>query len=291
MAFDWNSYQTAPTGYNNTTGQPNVDPSQLQTGSDFLTNPNNPFYSPGATPSSPGGITFDPSQTAPSSPLNPANGGSGGITGMPVGGPPAPEQSGDLKYNGGQTWDQNYFTTNFGMPKTPQELVALEGKITAAGGKVLRNAAGVAGKIQTPDGRIIDVINSAGAGGNGFQWLDGGGSTGSSAGGYGTVPGLGFGSFVSPFTAPTEQDALNSPGLQFALNNANRMMQNSAAAKGTLLNGRVVEAENAANIGNALQGYQGVFDRSYQTQTRNQDAPFDKFYRTASLGQTAAAAS
>src|SRR5690349_10324219 len=72
-----------------------------------------------------------------------------GVSGMGPGGTPP------LAPTGGQYWDQNYFSTNFGTPKTPQELIALEAKITAAGGKVLRNAAGVAGKIQTPDGRII----------------------------------------------------------------------------------------------------------------------------------------
>ncbi len=208
-----------------------------------------------------------------------------GVSGAAPGGvpTPTPTTTGAPTAGGGQRWDQAYFSSTFGSPKTPQELIAMEQQITAAGGKVLRNASGVAGKIQTPDGRIIDVINSAGAGGNGFQWLegDGGGQNGSNLGSLG----YGFGSSMAPFVPPTAEDAINSPGLQFALGEANRMGQNSAAAKGTLLNGRFQQALNASNIGNALQGYQGVFDRAYQTQTRNTDAPFDKNYRLATLGK------
>jgi len=184
----------------------------------------------------------------------------------------------------GQTWDQNYFTQNFGTPRTPQELVALESKITAAGGKVLRNASGVAGKIQTPDGRIIDVINSAGTGGNGFQWLEGPGGGGSASNPLSSL-GYSFGDSMQKFQDPTAQQALDSPGLQFALSEANRMAQNGAAAKGTLLNGRFQQALSASNIGNALQGYGDVYNRAYQTFTRNQDAPWAKQLSLATLGK------
>lgn len=90
-------------------------------------------------------------------------------------------------------WDEAYFRTTFGAPRTPNELLALESRITEAGGKVLRNAAGVAGKIMTPDGRIVDVIYAAGAGGQGFQWLEGGGN----------VPG--GGEFTDPWGSAFEQ--------------------------------------------------------------------------------------
>jgi hypothetical protein len=65
---------------------------------------------------------------------------------------------------------------------------------------VLRNAAGVAGKIQLPNGQIIDVINAAGAGGNGFQWLtgDGGGGVGYGGGGFSQFSSGPLGGFASP---------------------------------------------------------------------------------------------
>jgi hypothetical protein len=197
----------------------------------------------------------------------------------------------------GANWDQNWFSTNIGTPKTPQELVALEDKITAAGGKVLRNASGVAGKIQTPDGRIVDVINAAGAGGNGFQWLTGDGGSGGGAGGG--AAGMGYGALLAPwtqnFTAPTADQALQSPGLQFALDEANRIGQNSAAAHGTLLNGRVQQALQGSNVQNALQGYGDVYNRAlgeYGIQRQNfydnQDRPYSKLSGLAGMGETAA---
>jgi hypothetical protein len=192
----------------------------------------------------------------------------------------------------GQTWDQNYFATNFGTPKTPQELIALESKITAAGGKVLRNAAGVAGKIQTPDGRIIDVINSAGTGGNGFQWLEGGGGGQGSA-----LAGLGynFGDSMKPFgekyALPTLNEFKASPFYGAGLDAYNRQLQNNPAARGTLLNGRVQEGIGKSLMDFGLTQYgqlaglnKGVFDTNFDIFKRNQDAPFAKNLSLAELG-------
>jgi hypothetical protein len=64
----------------------------------------------------------------------------------------------------------------------------------------------------------------------------------------------GFGSLWN--TLPSAADAQNMPGIQFALDEANRGMQAGAAAKGTLLNGRVQQAIGASNVQNALNmGY------------------------------------
>lgn len=76
-------------------------------------------------------------------------------------------------------WDEGRFTQQFGRPNTVAELEALEPKLNAAGIKLARNAQGVAGKIVLPNGQYVDVMNSAGLGGKGFQWLtDDGGSGG-----------------------------------------------------------------------------------------------------------------
>lgn len=53
-----------------------------------------------------------------------------------------------------------------GLPSTPQNLQKMAPQLQAAGIKVLTNAEGVAGKIQfNDDGQIVDVIQSAGLGG------------------------------------------------------------------------------------------------------------------------------
>jgi hypothetical protein len=127
------------------------------------------------------------------------------------------------------------------------------------------------------------------------------GGGGMPSSGYGSLNGLSAGYMTSPigqFQEPTTQDYLNDPGLRFALGEANRMGQNSAAAKGTLLNGRFQQALAASNIGNALQGVGDIYNRKANTfginfgvQTRNQDAPFDKYYRLSDLGQRATSAS
>jgi hypothetical protein len=83
-----------------------------------------------------------------------------------------------------QNWDEGTFAAQFGRPGTPQELIALEPKLAEQGIKVLRNAEGTAGKIQLPNGQIVDVILSAGLGGRGFSWQtgSGGGQGGSYSG-------------------------------------------------------------------------------------------------------------
>jgi hypothetical protein len=87
----------------------------------------------------------------------------------------------------GPRWDAAWFQQNIGTPNTMAELLALQDKIKAAGGKLNQNASGQwNGKITTPDGRIIDIMYAAGEGGKGFQWLEGGGGdNGNPAVGYG----------------------------------------------------------------------------------------------------------
>jgi hypothetical protein len=197
-----------------------------------------------------------------------------------------------------QNWDQGTFQQQFGSPGTPQELEALESRLNAQGIKVSRNAAGVAGKIILPNGQYVDVINSAGAGGKGFQWLTGdGGAPGGAQGGG--AAGMNFGSLLTPwtqnFSAPTAEEALNSPGLKFALDEANRIGQASAASHGSLLNGRVQQALGASNVQNALQGYGDVYNRAlgeYGLQRENfynnQDRPYTKLSGLAGMGANAA---
>lgn len=240
-------------------------------------------------------VSFDPAQRSANTGIT-----GGSVLPSPTTQDPASQQAFQTAMStigqpsaGGQSWDQNYFTQTFGTPGTPQELLALEQQITAAGGKVLKNAAGVAGKIQTPDGRIIDVINAAGAGGRGFQWLDGGGGQG---GNQLAALGYGFGSSMAPWTeqfaGPTAQQAMDSPGVEFALAQKNRLMQGNAAARGISGNYRAQEAIGQSLGQSALGMYGDIYNRSLgeyglrrDNFFQNQDRPFEKNYQLAQLGK------
>ena len=151
-------------------------------------------------------------------------------------------------------------------------------------------------KLTFPGGQAFQAVRSAGLGGGiGPAWDDisGGGAQG------GGAAGAGFGSYLTPwdkqFAAPTAEEALNSPGLKFALEEANRIGQNSAAAHGSLLNGRVQQALGASNVQNALQGYGDVYNRAMgeyklgrENFYNNQDRPYTKLSGLAGMGADAA---
>lgn len=88
---------------------------------------------------------------------------------------------------------QGFFNSLFpGSTLTPAQLVAQEQNLAKYGIKVLRNASGVAGKVQLPSGQIIDVIQGASAGINKKQWL--------------AVPGVGqTNEFTDPITSNYER--------------------------------------------------------------------------------------
>ncbi len=154
-------------------------------------------------------------------------------------------------------------------------------------------------KVYGPGGAYWgDAVIAAGLGGQGKSGLSGDTGGGGQAGGNNTLAGMGygFGASMSPwtkqFSAPTAQQAIDSPGVKFGLEEANRMMQIGPAAKGTLFNGRVQQAIGASNVGNALQAYGDIYGRAmgeYGLERQNfydsQDRPFDKSYRLAELGR------
>lgn len=241
------------------------------------TSPYRTDISSGLDPS--GGLQPDASQQAATSAMNQAALGTAAQLGSPI----AP---------GGVTnWDQATFAAQFGQPKTPQELLALEQQLSGAGIKVLKNAAGVAGKIQLPNGQIVDVINAAGAGGNGFQWLtDGGGSNQMANLGYG------FGSSMAPwtenFTPRDPSQIANDPAYKFQMEQGMKALQGSAAARGNLLSGGVLKG-----IEQFGQGLASTYNDKYYNRDlgeygirrdnfyNNQDRPFDKNVTLARLGQ------
>ncbi len=157
-------------------------------------------------------------------------------------------------------------------------------------------------KLTFPGGQAFQAVRSAGIGGGiGPAWDDISGGEGGAAGGYagGGSTGLANGSLMAPWTgqfrAPTAEEALNSPGLQFAIQQGQQGIQNSAAAKGTLLTGGTLKDLTAYGTGAALQGYGDAYNRAVgeyginrENFYANQDRPFSKLYNLSSLGAGAA---
>jgi len=147
-------------------------------------------------------------------------------------------------------------------------------------------------------GGRADATSANLVGSPGFQQFAQGGQTIGSLG-TGTGPATsqyGFGSALAPWTgqfnAPTAQEAVGTPGLQYALSRAQQAIERSAAAKGTLLTGGTLRDLSENQIGMALQGYQGAFDRSKDvynmgksTFYENQDRPFQKLLSLGELGR------
>ena len=67
-------------------------------------------------------------------------------------------------------WAAWFNSLTSGKAPTPGMLTSLESALGEHGVKVLRNAEGIAGKIQLPDGQIVDVIQGATRGGENWQW-------------------------------------------------------------------------------------------------------------------------
>jgi len=179
---------------------------------------------------------------------------------------------------------QAYFNSLIaGKPGTPETLISLEGALGQQGIKVLRNASGTAGKIQLPNGAIIDVIRAAGAGGgaNNWQWDPGPGPGGGAAGGpnYGMLSG-GTGSLAGLAAGALE----TSPGFQFRLQEGMKALDRSAAAKGTLLTGGQLKG-----LTRYAQDYaSNEYGQNYNRLFGEQAARYQQLYGLSNLGLSAA---
>lgn len=107
---------------------------------------------------------------------------------------------------------------------------------------------------------------------------------GGGAGG-GNLASLGAGgmSHVSPFKGLSYEDFLKSPGYQASFKEAQRGLQTSAAAKGTLLNARTNEAMGKSLADFAETAYGQEFNRALQTH----QSAFNDDYNLANLGMNA----
>lgn len=111
-----------------------------------------------------------------------------------------------------------------------------------------------------------------------------------------STPGQGLlAPFSEQFQAPTGANEQNDPGYQFRLQQGMQALQNSAAAKGNLLSGNTLEAQQNYGQNYASNEYSNVYNRAmqqYQNQfnifNSNQANEYNRLAGLAGTGQTAA---
>ncbi len=217
---------------------------------------------PGANPYAAGGGTPPTSQQAADYAAQTA------AQGFPAGSQPTGTGA-----TGGDPWQsfESILGVQQGGQLSPQMLLAKEAELKAAGITLIKNAAGLPGKVQFANGAAYDVIQGAGSGQNIYQRLPlnaaaGGTDGGGQAGGFGS---LNFNSPYQTFNAPSLEDARNSPGYQFALQQGLQGVERSAASKGTLLTGGTLKALEGYGTGLADQTYGNLFSRALQSNQTN----------------------
>lgn len=133
----------------------------------------------------------------------------------------------------------------------------------------------------------ISYFGDSGSGGAGSAASPSGTST--SSGGSGTAPASSaFGAFVPPDPSQTAQN----PAYQFALAQGNQQIQNSAAARGTLLSGATAKALDQFGQGAASQYYQQDYNNAlnaYQANLGTHQANFGDATTTFQGNQAAQA--
>lgn len=91
------------------------------------------------------------------------------------------------------------------------------------------------------------------------------------------------------FQAPTAQQAQQTPGYQFELQQGENAVQNSAAARGNLLSGNTLAAEQQYGQGLASTNYQQAYNNALQTYNTNVIGPYNRLSALAGIGQQAQA--
>jgi hypothetical protein len=261
--------------------------------SQFQQHPTSPGLSPGTLPT-PGGQPSTQPVTPPNgTPTQPVSGASGGGSGQD---PQTLIKQWQASHQPGQPGASMQDLVAYLQQNGVNAQVA-----THAGGTQLSGD-----KIVLPDSSVIDLVSNEG--GSDASWsyspdgyfvngqpsttpasvgltpppADGSGGSGSAGGSgfYGLSNGQGF-------APPTAQDALNSPGLQFALQQGEKGLANSAFAQGAGLTGGTLKSLANYDIGTALQGYQQVFNNQLAGAQFNAG----NLTNLANIGESAAAGS
>ena len=174
---------------------------------------------------------------------------------------------------------QPYLQTGDNANATLQYLMGMGGESPGGGGSV------------TGQGQTLTIPGIAGS-------VDVPGitkTTGTAATNLGAYGSLMQGYQGGPFVAPTGEQARNTPGYQFALQQALGAQQAGAAANGSLLTGGMQAAlgQNAQNY--ADTNYNNVYNQALQTYGTNyntwanqQASEYNKLAGMAGMGQTAA---
>lgn len=89
---------------------------------------------------------------------------------------------------------------------------------------------------------------------------------------------------LQPFQAPTGATEQNDPGYQFRLQQGQQALDNSAAAKGSLLSGNTLEAQQQYGQNYASNEYGNVYNRAFGQYQQN----YNQLAGLAGTGQTAA---
>jgi len=89
---------------------------------------------------------------------------------------------------------------------------------------------------------------------------------------------------LQPFQAPTGATEQNDPGYQFRLQQGQQALDNSAAAKGSLLSGNTLEAQQQYGQNYASNEYNNVYNRAFGQYQQN----YNQLAGLAGTGQTAA---
>ena len=230
--------------------------------------------------------------------------------------PPAPTDPEGPKDGNYQAWFQSLVS---GKAPTPAELIKLEPLLNKYGIKVLRNAAGVAGKIQLPDGKAVDVIVGASRGGEGWSWQTGEAASTFDPSTFGefnekwtqqftpvpytpspafapTTPAQSPFSFTAPtvtpftyedFIPPTAADMTDDPGYKIRLAEGLKAIDTSAAAHGTLLTGGTLKGLTKYGQEQGSNEFQNVYNRKASTWTANRGNAMDVWNSKKSLSDTA----
>ncbi len=234
--------------------------------------------------------------------------------GAPTGGTPPSGGGGADAQALVQQWQNSHSVTNPDLPGLVAFLQqhGINAQVATHGVGAVN---GVGGNLQSGDAIIlpgigvVDLVRDVGGPNAAWQWLgpsaaggggsSGGGQSGPSMGG-GALAGLGgYGGLLKPFTeqftAPTAEQARQTPGYQFAMDQGQRAVQSSAAARGTLLTGGTLKALTGFGQGLADTTYGDTYNRAmneyltrYGIFTGNQDRPYSKLADTARIGLNAA---
>ena len=93
------------------------------------------------------------------------------------------------------------------------------------------------------------------------------------------------GALTTQFAAPSEADVQNTPGYQFAYDQGQKALANSAAARGGAISGGAIKGSEAYGTGLANQYYSDAYNRALTTFQTNRTNTLNGIQAMTNLGQ------